>query len=193
MLAAARAARDFGFPDIAAGLASRLKTVPGASTPPRALLRLLYPVRYVALLNSETREQDVDPLVAAALIRQESFWDPMAHSPADAFGLTQVIPPTGEAIAEHFGIPNFSAADLYRPGLSLRFGVYYLGEQLRRYQSPTLAFAAYNAGPVNAERWSRATASAEAADIVEVIDIAETRDYVIRIFEHLAHYEAAYP
>jgi soluble lytic murein transglycosylase-like protein len=46
---------------------------------------------------------------------------------------------------------------------------------------------------MNAERWSRATASAEAADIVEVIDIAETRDYVIRIFEHLAHYEAAYP
>ncbi|MEX1102760.1 MAG: lytic transglycosylase domain-containing protein, partial [Dehalococcoidia bacterium] len=181
-----------GLPDVAARLAVRLRSELGLTwaQAPMDLMRLSYPVDYVTLLDAEARANGIDPLFFAALIRQESFWDANAGSHAGALGLTQVIPPTGEAIAQSLGV-DFAPADLFRPAVSLKFGANYIAGQLRAFGNPYHALAAYNAGPGNAERWAN-FAGGSPADFAEAVDFAETQGYVISVMEHYAHYMAAY-
>ena len=195
LLDLARQAHDAGLVAVSARLAVRLRQATGvpAHEAPPALMRLSYPVDYVALLSKESRLNGIDPLFMAAVIRQESFWDAGAGSPAGALGLTQVIPPTGEAIAASLGVNDFKPEDLFRPVVSLRFGASYLGGQLKRYENPLAALAAYNAGPSNASRWlSALPANANAADFAETVDFDETQHYVQVILEHYAFYQKAY-
>jgi soluble lytic murein transglycosylase len=154
-------------------------------------MQVEYPLDFVALLNAEGKANGLDPLFLAALIRQESLWDPSAGSGAGALGLTQVIPPTGAAIAASLRT-GFDAGDLFRPAVSIRFGAYYIAGQLSRYGGPAKALAAYNAGPGNADRWAAAAAGGSAADFLESIDIEETQGYVASVLEHYARYRFAY-
>ncbi|MBI5949947.1 MAG: lytic transglycosylase domain-containing protein [Chloroflexi bacterium] len=189
-----REAHGLGLVDLAARLGVRLRISLGVRDweAPRPLLKVIYPVAYVATLDAVSRENGVDPLWLAALVRQESFWDPAAGSTAGALGLTQVIPVTGEAIAASLGYEGFGANDLFRPAVSLEFGANYIGGQLRRFGDPYAALAAYNAGPGAAARWAAAAAGLPPADFVEAVDYAETKHYVQAVMEHYAHYLAAY-
>ncbi len=188
-----REARECGLTDLAAQLAVAVRIEAGVAShePPKDLLRVSYPIDFGATVESEAEKVGIDPLFFASLIRQESFWDPAAHSIADARGLTQVIPPTGQAIADALGVEDFGVSDLFRPALSLEFGAYYLGGQVREYGNPLFALSAYNAGPGNAHRWNDSGARTP-AEIVEVIDFVETKNYVTYIFEAYAHYQRAW-
>jgi soluble lytic murein transglycosylase len=188
-----REAYEDGLPDVVVILAESLRPHAGVSagTAPRSFESLLYPADYVLLLDSEAEQSGIDPLFLAALIRQESLWDPSAESRAGALGLTQVIPPTGEGIARALGMP-FEVPDLLRPAVSIRFGAYYLGGELRRFGTPFAALAAYNSGPGSIARWTAGAGSGRAADFVEAIDIDETKHYVEQVLEHYAHYRRAY-
>lgn len=183
-----------GLVDLAARLGVRLRISLGVRDweAPRPLLKVMYPVAYVATLDDVSRENGIDPLWLAALVRQESFWDPAAGSTAGALGLTQVIPATGEAIAESLGYDDFDPSHLFRPAISLEFGANYIGGQLRRFGSPYAALSAYNAGPGAAARWVAASAGLPPADFVEAVDYSETKHYVQAVMEHYAHYLAAY-
>ncbi len=193
MFSVLREAKECGVTDVAAQLAVSLRIGAGVGSgePPPDLLRVSYPVDFAESVRAEAKKAGIDPLFFAALIRQESLWDPVAGSTAGALGLTQVIPPTGFAIAAELGIVEFEAEDLFRPAVSLEFGAYYIGNQVKRYGDPFLALAAYNAGPANGARWGAAGAT-RVADLVEVIDFVETRTYVMYIYEAYAHYQLAW-
>ncbi|MBA4179219.1 MAG: hypothetical protein C0506_01385 [Anaerolinea sp.] len=194
LLEIAEEAYRAGVVDVSAQLAVRIRQAAGvpSGAVPGDLLRVAYPVDYVAQLDEQARVNGLDPLFVAAVVRQESFWDAAAGSPAGALGLTQVIPPTGEGIALALGVKGFRASDLLKPGVSLRFGAYYLAGQVKRLGNPYYALSAYNAGPGNAVRWMEATGTGNAADFVEAIDYAETQHYVAVVMEHYAHYLQAY-
>lgn len=189
-----RVAHELGLTSVAAREATIL--LYGGPTAPEAapvdLLRIAYPIDYVASLNQETFLEDVDPLFMAALIRTESYWDTNAVSIAFAYGLTQVIEPTGEAIAGALGLSDWTTRDLFKPAISIRFGANYIGSQLRRFETPYAALAAYNAGPGNAERWSTATIGQTPADFVEAVDFAETRHYIEMVMTSYAYYRLAH-
>jgi len=188
-----REASQCGLTSVAAQLAVNLRINTGVASyeAPKDLLRVSYPIDFRSAVEGEAKKANVDPLFFAALIRQESFWDPTAGSGAGALGLTQVIPPTGEAIAAALGVSGFQPSDLYRPALSLEFGAYYLGGEIRSYRDPLVALAAYNAGPASAARWAAAGATS-AADLVEVLDFLETQRYVTLIVEAYAYYQLAW-
>ncbi len=194
LLALIREAYDAGLMSTTARLAVQLRESTGVSPAlvPKAITQLSYPVDYVTSLDEQARANNVDPLFLAALIRQESFWNPAAYSSAGAIGLTQVIPSTGDGIARALGLPNWKPGDLLRPVVSLQFGAYYIGGQLKHYGSPLAALAAYNAGPGNAIRWTTIANPANAADFIEAIDIPETKNYVQSVMEYYALYLRAY-
>ena len=125
-------------------------------------------------------------------MRQESFYDPRAVSPADASGLTQVIPTTAEDIAADLNEKDFQNSDLFRPRVSLRFGAYYLGAQIEQLEGDIpAALSAYNGGPGNASRWQEA-GGGDPDVFLETIEFSETRAYVELVLEHYATYLYAY-
>jgi soluble lytic murein transglycosylase len=156
--------------------------------------RLVYPLLEIPFLIEAARRAEVDPLLAAALIRQESAYDETARSRADARGMMQVMPSLGASMARGTGIREWDTGLLYQPEINLRFGLAHLAEVLRRYPDLPIALAAYNAGSRAAELWAGFPgARADLEVFIERIQYVETRDYVRRILRNLAVYQALYP
>jgi soluble lytic murein transglycosylase len=168
------------------------RSLPDGAEPHPELLRVAYPLAYARLVADAAESEDISPLLLLALVRQESFYDPDAGSSAGALGLTQVIPPTGEAIADALGIDDFTVDDLFRPQLSLRFGANYIGSQLRAFdENPYHALAAYNGGPGTAAN-AIETAGDDIDLFVEDLEFDETRLYVKLVMENYARYRHLY-
>lgn len=157
---------------------------------PVEIARLAYPVDHAALVRDESDSYGLDPRLLAALIRQESRFNPTAKSYADARGLTQVIPSTGMFIAGKLGVRDFDVETLYRPYRSIQFGAWYLGQQLTDFDDPILALAAYNGGPGNGRRWQSLTNDLDM--LVASINLDQTKEYVRRTMEQYAVYQALY-
>jgi soluble lytic murein transglycosylase len=187
--------REAGWHGLAARSALRLVghwpygSVPDA---PLAVQRLAYPLVYADLLSTEALARNLDPLLLAALIRQESLFEPAAESYAGARGLGQVMPATGKGIAHALKMENFVLDDLYRPSVSVRFGAFYLGVQMERFDDQLLiALAAYNGGPGNTLRWLEGTGD-DLDMFVELITSPASRAYLQHVFGHYIHYETLY-
>jgi soluble lytic murein transglycosylase len=160
---------------------------------PTLLLKTLYPAPYGSLVMSEARERDIDPLLMYALIRQESQFVPDALSHAEARGLTQVIPSTGQGIADQLGDTGYSLEDLFLPYVSIRYGTYYLASNLPQFDRKILpALAAYNGGPGNADRWLQGSALFDPDLFIERIDLFETEDYLRRVYLNFGFYDLLY-
>ena len=171
----------------AAGLL--IDAVPDA---PRTVVALEYPLAYIDLARAEAAANGISPYLLLGLVRQESLYDPMALSPANAMGLTQVIPATAASIAADLGATDFSNPDLFRPHISLEFGAYYLASTLETVGgSISAALAGYNGGPFNAVRWQE-QAAGDPDVFLEVIEFTETRSYVELVLENYALYLYAY-
>jgi soluble lytic murein transglycosylase-like protein len=91
-----------------------------------------------AEIDAAAQRYGIDPALLKGLIRQESGFDPAARSSAGATGLTQLMPGTA---ASRGGAPT-------DPAQAIDGGARYLKQQLDRFGGdPSLALAAYNAGP----------------------------------------------
>jgi soluble lytic murein transglycosylase len=151
------------------------------------LLRIVYPLPFREIIVSEARKQGVDPFLAAALIRQESAFNPRAISVAGARGLMQVMPQTGRTVARKSSVSKYRVARLYEPALNVRLGMQHLKTLLEAHAG-RLAYvlSAYNAGPNRLDQWMRFPEAMDDELFAERIPFAETRDYV-RIVQQNAH------
>ena len=161
-------------------------------TIPHAILRLAFPIRYSDLLLPLSQQNGLDPLLVAALVRQESSFDPTVVSIANARGLMQFVPATAQDMADQLSWPNYTLDDLYRPIVSISFGTHYLSS-MRDYQdgSDVGAMLSYNAGPGIAKQWlSRAGNDLEA--LYETIDYSESQSYLDFIYTNHFIYQQLY-
>ncbi|MCK7593379.1 transglycosylase SLT domain-containing protein [Pseudomarimonas salicorniae] len=152
--------------------------------------RLRFPLAYQKHLTREAGQRDLDPAWVAALIRAESAWNPAARSHANARGLMQLLPGTGQDIARKLGISWSGASDLYQPRSNITLGTEYLADMLaRKAEQPFLATAAYNAGPAPIARWRSQRPPREVDLWIETIPYWETRDYVVRVMAFSVIYD----
>jgi len=157
------------------------------------LLQAVYPFPQRERIEREAREWGADPLLVAALIRQESAWEPAIRSPVGATGLMQVMPETGRELAARHGVAGFRPEQLEVPDLNTHLGTAFLVELLARYRGDLpLALSGYNAGPQRADRWRSFPEAADPLRLTERIPFAETRDYVKRVYRNRVLYEALY-
>jgi soluble lytic murein transglycosylase len=188
----ALALRDIGFYDLSLQTAYRVYTASpqrNLQDTPELLQRLVYPTPYAPLVVSEAQKNGFDPMLYYGLIWQESQFDPGGLSFAFAYGLTQVIPSTGQGIAAELKRPNFQVSDLYKPYVSLEFGAYYYGKTYKFLDKDfMMALAGYNGGPGNGAKWKNADPDFS----IENIDLSETRTYVRRVYQHYWFYRALY-
>ena len=150
---------------------------------PRWFQRARYPLRYEEIVTGHARNYRLEPQLLAAVIYQESKFDPEARSSSGAVGLMQLLPATGQGIADRTGGSTWSPEDLLNPELNIRYGSWYLRHLLDKYGDERLALAAYNAGQTNVDGWR-----SRGVDI----QFEETRHYVERVQELKRIYAEAY-
>lgn len=159
---------------------------------PLYLAWLDYPTHYADLVVPEAQARNLDPLLVFAVIRQESLFEGLAVSTAYANGLMQIIPSTGREIADQLGWKGYTTADLFKPYINIKFGVYYLARWRTGLGGNVLAaLAAYNAGPGRSALWLRA-AGDDPDLFYETITLDEPRLYIRRIVEYYAVYQKLY-
>lgn len=157
---------------------------------------IVLPRAYFPLTDLAKAELPVPADLVKAIARRESEFDPGVVSPADARGLMQVLPGTGEMMASKLGVP-FQVSDLIsNPDLNARLGAAYL-EELRDEFGTSLALVAagYNAGPGRPRQWIPRLGDPRDENVdliawVESVPFAETRNYIMRVAESQVVYRS---
>jgi soluble lytic murein transglycosylase len=191
LIAAAAEAGEQGFAreSIALGEAARARAgmLPGVA-------RALFPYSFRDVIEAEAAEHCVDPLLMAAIIRQESRFDPNAVSVANARGLSQVWTPTGREMVQRLRLGSFTAEMLHIPDFNLHLGTRYVQDRTMRDSFPVHALvASYNAGPARVGRWRRWPEYADPDLFVERVAIPETQNYVRIVYASHAWYRVLWP
>jgi soluble lytic murein transglycosylase len=127
---------------------------------PRTFWDAFYPLGWRAELTDAASRASVDPFLVAAVVREESSFDPQARSRVGARGLMLLMPDTARQLAKGRGL--LSGDDmLVDPAANLTLGSTYLAALMKEFGEPRLAVAAYNAGPARVREWWKGRASDE--------------------------------
>lgn len=157
------------------------------------LLRIVYPLPYQDLIVAEAQRQSVDPFLAAALIRQESAFNPRATSVAGARGLMQIMPQTGRRVAKKAAVSSYANARLYEPALNVKLGMQHLTALLQAHSGRLVhVLSAYNAGAHRLDQWLSFPEALDDELFAERIPFAETRDYVRIVQQNAYIYRSLY-
>lgn len=159
---------------------------------PNEFWKMAFPLPYRAPLERHTKQYDVDMYLMAALIRQESEFDPKAVSVAKARGLTQIMPSTGRDLAQRLKVP-YSLERLTQPEYNLQLGTYYFSWLTKQLNGNTEAtIASYNAGMSRAKTWLKWGEFREPAEFIETVPITQTREYIQAVLRNAAAYREIY-
>ncbi|MBD0325711.1 MAG: transglycosylase SLT domain-containing protein, partial [Pyrinomonadaceae bacterium] len=153
---------------------------------------VFYPLSYWDIILEQARARRLNPHQVAGLIRQESVFDPRARSSAKAYGLMQLLVPTGQSVARKYGIDRQVTVDaLFEPRLNIQLGTGYMRDQFDKFGRIEYVAVAYNAGPGRVPQW-RATLPLEIDEFAEAIPFKETRGYVQGVVRNTLQYERLY-
>ncbi len=161
---------------------------------PRQYWDYLFPRPYWTEVRRFAMENQLDPYLVLALIRQESEFNPGAVSRSNALGLMQLLPVTGRQTARELRMRAFRTENLLVPNTNLQLGTHYFSTMLQHYNGQVeYALAAYNAGPNRVQDWLGGGNYHEIAEFVESIPFTETREYVQSIIRNAQIYRRLYP
>jgi soluble lytic murein transglycosylase len=150
----------------------------------------LYPTPFLELIEEQSQQFDVNPLLVTAVIRQESRFDPEIRSKAGAVGLMQMMPNIGALVAKRIKLKDYA---LDNPNDNIKLGTWLLDETHQAHKDNSLfAIASYNAGQSNISRWIAEKQPKDPDEFVETIPFDETRDYVKQVFGNYWNYLRLY-
>ena len=151
-----------------------------------------YPMEYTELIRSNAALQGIEPAQVAAVILAESGYDPMAVSNVNAQGLMQIMPDTGKWLAGKFD-EEYTEGCLFDPATNIRYGSWYLGYLMRRYDGDmTCATAAYHSGQGTVDKWLADPALSSDGRTLAVINGKNAQVYVRRVLEYYEKYREMY-
>ncbi len=155
---------------------------------PMSYWKMLYPTPYWPQIQAYSKARGLNPYMVASLIRQESGFRPDAISYSNAYGLMQLLPSVGRAMARKAGMRYFRTRDLLNPVININLGTLYLKQLMDEFNgNAEYAFAAYNAGDYRVVAWRKIGKYDGMAEFVESIPFTQTHEYVESIVrnEHM--------
>ncbi|MCZ0931741.1 MAG: lytic transglycosylase domain-containing protein, partial [Oligoflexia bacterium] len=150
---------------------------------------LLFPLDFYEEVETASQKWQVDKALIFSIIRQESAFNVRARSPADAFGLMQLIPSTARQTAQRNQILYRNFRDLYRPLKNILLGTAYIKSLFNQYNdSFPFAVSAYNAGSAPVDKWKEELKGLDTLEFIENIPYEETRTYVRLLIRNYVFY-----
>ena len=152
-------------------------------------------VKYRSLLEKYAAEYGVRPAYLAAIILNESSYDPRAYvASTGARGLMQLLPSAKTYVkGTAFDGRNITDNDLYDPEINVCIGANYIRVLSDRYGGdPVLVACAYHAGPNNVDYWLYKYSSDHKTLRYSEIPTQSTRDYARKVVDSYAIYCAHY-
>ncbi|MFQ5897240.1 MAG: transglycosylase SLT domain-containing protein [Candidatus Methylomirabilia bacterium] len=164
----------------------------GHSQLPQQFWTAFYPFGWESEIREVARRKALEPYLVAAVVREESGFDPLARSPVGAGGLMQLMPQTARSLAVRAGVAVDADELLYEPERNLELGAAFLASLVKEFSDPSLAIAAYNAGPARVRQWWAARPSDDLEIFVEQIPFTETRRFTKRVLASWEEYRRIY-
>jgi soluble lytic murein transglycosylase len=158
---------------------------------PIDIWRIVYPLPYRPLISRYAGHYDIDPMLLASLVRQESGFQADVVSGAGAVGLAQLMPFTARKWSRKLRI-RYSRSRLVDARYSLRVGGAFLQSLIQELGSVEAALAAYNAGKIRVAQWLADRHYSEPAEFVESIPFSQTRHYVQVVLNGAVIYQQLY-
>lgn len=155
--------------------------------------RLVYPVMYYEDVRKFAGETGNNIPLMLGLIREESYFDPLAQSIVGASGLMQLMPSTANEINSKFSLGMNVSNALFNPYSNIKLGNYYyefLRKNLEGYDISSVA--AYNGGIGSIQRWKTSLHYNDTDEFVEQIPYPETKNYVKKVFRSYWNYVRIY-
>jgi soluble lytic murein transglycosylase len=167
----------------------QLEYRPFASVP-RQVWEAAYPLPHDASIRHWAAVNKLDPMLVAGLSRQESSFDPNAHSVSNALGVMQLLPETGRKWAKDQRV-RYSQTKLFDADFNIRLGTAYFAWLKQQFGSVEAALAGYNAGEDRVTDWTE-TPYRDIPEFVDSIPFTQTREYVEIITRNAAIYHRLY-
>ena len=147
----------------------------------RARWKVAYPRGYWDLLTRHAAKNDVPIAMQIAIVREESAFDPLRESYANAIGLTQMIFVTAERFAKGTGIP-VTRENLRDPEKNVTIGSRFLGFLYKKWDGYTMLVPpSYNAGEGGVTKMLRLRGHLDADEFIEAIVDDQARNYSKRV------------
>lgn len=147
----------------------------------RARWDIAYPHAWWDILEKHARQEGYPTELLISFVREESAFDPLMESFANAIGLTQMIFPTARRFARGTGIV-VSRTTLRDPDKNVTIGSRFLAFLVDKFHRRIgLVVPSYNAGEGATLRWLRERGDWPMDEFAEEIPYDETRNYSKRV------------
>jgi len=150
---------------------------------------LIFPRPFYGPVSDSAVQFGMSVELIYSVIRQESAFNTMARSSADAFGLMQLLPQIARITAKEFNIDLGSTYDLYQPHVNIPLGAAYLRRLWDKYNGQfILTVASYNASEDVVRNWVKSRFTHDPIEFIEDIPYDETQSYVKLVLRNLVFY-----
>lgn len=155
-----------------------------------------HPYSYQDLIEEEAYANNLQPAFVAAIILNESSFNPKAESYRGARGLMQMMPETAEWIFDSIGgAAEYSFDLMYQADLNITYGCWYLNYLSEKFNGdPILVAAAFHSGQTNVLNWLNDSeySSDQKTIALENMPDGNTKAYVQKVLNAYAAYKRLY-
>ncbi len=154
-----------------------------------------HPLDYRDYIERYASEYNLQPSYVAAIILNESNFNPSAVSNVGARGLMQLMEDTAEWINGKLNVSGYSFQMMYDPETNIRFGCWYLNYLSKMFGGdPVCVTSAYHAGQGTVNNWiqSGKLKPFGGNEAIETMPEGPTKTYAGRVTRAYGIYDALY-
>lgn len=176
--------------------AGRTEDVLSARTQAEEAIAQVHPYKYRELIETQAQVNNLHPAFIAAIVLNESSFNPDAESSVGARGLMQVMPDTAEWVHGKIGEgANYDFDMMYDASTNVRYACWYMNFLSERFRGdPVLVAAAFHAGQGTVQNWlsdSRYSTDNQTIALENMMD-GPTKNYATRVLKAYAVYKRLY-